>query len=224
MMTDEEIKEAEQDARDDAKWLLLLLLLASGKIAQFDSASGRFRFNGRLVTVAQVRQYLQRIEKRMATRAVALLNELDAGKLSLDAFQRGFARIVRSSHILSGALATGSISSAVRNADVQSRIATELKYADGFVRDIRKNTAGTIKRQRSRAKMYLMATAITFNNLEQKARGLMGFQTECKRVRRASESCEGCREWAGRWVLIEEMPPIGTLQCRWRCRCYLEYR
>lgn len=223
-MTDEEIKEAEEEARDDAKWLLLLLLLASSRMAQFDSESGQFRFNGRLVSVAQIRGYLQRIEKRMATRAVALLNDLDAGKLSLEAFQRGFARIVRSSHILSGALATGSIASAVRNADVQTRIAAELKYADGFVNDIKKKSAGTIKKQRARAKMYLMATAITFNNLEQKARQLMGFQTECKRVRRASESCEGCREWSGRWVAIEDMPPIGTLDCRWRCRCYLEYR
>ena len=48
--------------------------------------------------------------------------------------------------------------------------------------------------------------------------------TEAKRIRRASESCPGCRIYAGRWMPIGMMPPIGSLDCGSHCRCYLIYR
>ena len=49
-------------------------------------------------------------------------------------------------------------------------------------------------------------------------------KTEAKRIRRASESCPGCLIYAGRWIPIGMMPPIGSLDCGSHCRCYLIYR
>lgn len=77
---------------------------------------------------------------------------------------------------------------------------------------------------KARAKSYLRAATITYNVVEQKVRDLIGGYTECRRIRRASESCSACIDWSYRWMPIQDMPPIGTLQCGGRCRCYLEYR
>lgn len=135
-MTEKEVEDAEKDAREDAKQLSLMILLANSSLVQFESDTGRFRYDGRVVTVAQIRAYLQRIEKRMASRAAAMIDRVEAGRMSVGEFRRGFERIVRSSHILAGALALGSIAASVRNSDVQERIVSELQYADGLIADV----------------------------------------------------------------------------------------
>lgn len=219
-MTDEEIEQAEKDAEQDAKELLLLLLLSKRVI--FDAGKGKFYVDGKTVSITTVRNYLQRIEKRLGRRSLDLLNKLEAGTISLDEWQTQFHRQITSAHVLAAALALGGISAAVRNADVQARIDSELKYASGFKSDLKKD--GVSGRSAPRTTSYFMATAITFGIVQQIVRQIVGRQTECQRVRRASESCEGCIAYSYRWMPIAEMPAIGSLQCGGRCRCYLEYR
>lgn len=220
-MTDPQIEQAEKDAREDAEWLLLMVLLS--KNVSFNAEVGRFYVDGRSVSINQIRAYLNRIERRVGKRVINLTDQLSKGKLTIDEWKRGFDRNITSIHVLTGALALGSIAAAVRNADVQGRIDSELRYADGFAKDIREGR-GTANQHASRAKSYMIAATITYGILEQLSRGLMSKFTEARRIRRASESCSGCVAYAYRWMPIDEMPPIGSLTCRSRCRCFIEYR
>jgi hypothetical protein len=220
-MTDPQIEQAEKDAREDAEWLLLMVLLS--KNVSFNAEVGRFYVDGRSVSINQIRSYLNRIERRVGKRVINLTNDLSKGRLTTDEWKRGFDRNITSIHVLTGALALGSIASAVRNTDVQGRIDSELRYADGFAQDIR-DKKGTADQHSSRAKSYMIAATITYGILEQLSRGLMSKFTEARRIRRASESCPGCVDYAYRWMPINELPPIGSLQCRSRCRCFIEYR
>ncbi len=236
-MTAAEIKRAEKNAEGDAEELALLLLIAfkkrdSGpaKEVTWDAAVGRFRYRGRLVSFESIRKYLIRIEERLGRRLGNLTLQLERGEISLAAWQREFERTITSAHILSGALALGGIAVAVRNETVLNRIDAELVYADKFVTEIRQEKAGSINRIRARARRYMQAAHITFQQAEQKARQAVGIQKECRRILRASESCRPCLELSQRgWIPIDEMPSIGTLPksiggCEIYCRCYLEYR
>lgn len=229
-MTEAEIKQAEKDAESDAEALALILLLmmkprsGDAQSVRFDPATGRFYFDGKTVSIRSIRSYLNRIEDRFGRRLAKLTQDLEAGRVTLAEWKRVFDRTVTSSHILAGALALGGIAVAVRNSKVQTRIADELKFADDFAASIRSKKAGSFSKIRSRAKSYLMAATVTYSQIEQDVRGLMGMQTEAKRIRRAAESCRGCIQYSYRWMPIAELPPIGSLQCRQHCRCYLIYR
>jgi hypothetical protein len=227
-MTELEIQQAEKDAEEDAQWLRLALLLAlirqPGRV-RFVAADDEFIIDGRAVHINTIRDYLGRIEERIGKRLVKLTNDLERGRITPAEWRRGFERYVTSSHVLAAALAVGGIAAAVRNADVQSRIDSELRYADNFAHEIREGKAGTFKQIKSRAVSYLMAVPITYGIISLIVRKVMGTQTEARRVRRASESCQACIDWARRgWVPIEKMVPIGNLTCRSRCRCFIEYR
>jgi hypothetical protein len=227
-VTETQIKDAETAAEEDAQWLRLALLLAlirQPERVRFDAASDEFILDGRRVHIDTIREYLLRIEKRVGARLTKLTDDLAKKRISVNEWQRSFERYVTSSHILASALAVGGIAAAVRNADVQARIDSELRYADAFAEEIRNGTAGTIAQIRARAKSYLVAVPITYGMIALIVRKVMGTQTEARRVRRASESCPGCVEWAAKgWMKIERMKPLGTLQCRSRCRCFIEYR
>lgn len=215
------LEQQEREAEKDAKELLLLLLLGGAVVFRADV--GRFYVNGKSVSITTIRKYLQRIERNLGRRLTKLTNDLEAKKITLAKWQRGFERSIISAHILAGALAVGGIASAVRNDEIQARIASELKYADNFGDEV-KDKKLSAARMKARAKSYLIAATITYGILELEVRKLMGGFTEARRIRRASESCPGCVAYAYRWMPIGEMPAIGSLTCRSRCRCYLEYR
>jgi hypothetical protein len=216
-----QLEQQEREAEKDAKELLLLLLLGGAVV--FRSDVGRFYVNGKSVSITTIRKYLQRIERNLGRRLTKLTDDLEAQKITLAKWQREFERSITSAHILAGALAVGGINAAVRNDEIQARIASELKYADNFGDEV-KDKKVSPARMKSRAKSYLIAATITYGILELQVRKLMGGYTECRRIRRASESCPGCVAYAYRWMPIGMIPPIGSLQCGGRCRCYLEYR
>lgn len=238
-MTSEQIKQAEKDAADDAKFIGLLLLTAMASKAastlnqlEWKSETGKFYIKGRSVSITSIRKYLLSIENKLGRKLIKLVSELENKTITLAAFQREFERTITSSHILAGALAVGGIAVAARNPSVQNRIAGEIKFADKFIAEIRKGKGGSFALLKSRAKSYLQAATITYNQVEQEIRSAVGIQTECKRVLRNAEHCIPCRRLAKRnWVPIDEMSPIGTLGppiypngCRRHCRCYLIYR
>jgi len=230
-MTEAEIRQAEKDAGDDAGALAMLLLLLlmkprspEGQRVRFDPAAGRFYFDGKTVSIRSIRAHLNRIEDRFGKKLAKMTRDLEDGRVTLAEWKRSFDRTVISSHILAGALALGGIAVAVRNSKVQSRIADELKFADEFSESIRMKKAGSFSKIRARAKSYLMAASVTYSQIEQDVRGLMGMQTEAKRIRRAAESCRGCIEYSYRWMLNAKLPPIGSMQCRQHCRCFVIYR
>lgn len=238
-MTPEQIKQAEKDAAEDAKFIGLLLLTAmASKSAralnqlEWRPETGKFYIKGRSVSVESIRKYLLSIETKLGRKLSKLVDQLEKKEITLASFQREFERTITSSHILAGALAVGGIASAVASVAVQNRIAGEVKFADDFIKEIRKGRAGSFARIKSRTKSYMQSATITFSQVEQQVRGAIGIQTECKRVLRNAEHCVPCLRLAKKgFIPIEDMPPIGTLEepkypngCGRFCRCYLIYR
>lgn len=227
-MTPERIAKLKLQAEKDAAELRLLLLTNVGAV--WDAAQGVWRINGRRVSIDSIRSYLLRIETQMSRRIIRLIDELEKENITLAAWQREFDRSIASSHILAGALAVGGIGVSVASAFIIGRIASEFEFADDFVKEIRGKKAGSFSAIKSRAKSYYRAATITYSNVEQQVRQVIGIQTEAKRVLRASESCIWCKRFA-KWLPIEKQPPIGQIcppmypkSCCRFCRCYLVYR
>lgn len=229
-MTPEQINNLKIQAEKDAAELRLLLLTAKSGVT-WESDTGRWRVNGRIVSIDSVRSYLLRIESKFGRQIVNLIDALEKEQITLAAWEREFDRTISSAHILAGAFAVGGIAAAVANADIETRIESEVQFADEFVSEIRKKKAGSFRALKSRAKSYYRAATITYSQTEQKVRGLIGIQTEARRILRAAEDCPWCLKFADRWILIDEMPPIGGFDpakypkgCGRFCRCYLIYR
>ena len=221
-MTDEKA-----EAESDAEWLLLLLLLYVGRPdtpKRVTFKLGRFYVDDVSVSINRIRSFVLRTERRLSRRVGQLVDDLDSGKIDADAWEKEFNRNITSGHIIAGALALGGIAKAIDNRIVRRRLDIERKYAERFAGQIRRGEAGSPQAIRSRARSYLRSISITYGQVELATQKALGFRKECRRIRRASESCRGCRRWSYRWMPIEQMPPIGTLDCGGNCRCYLEYR
>ncbi len=232
-MTEAEVRQAEIDAEADAKRLGLMLVLAlrdlgvytSVKSIDFDIKTGTFYVNGVPVARETIRLYLDRLERFEAARFEAMIVALEKRQIEIDEWKRQHDRRIRSMIVLSGALALGTISRSARSGRVHDLVNEQIRYADGFENAIKRNIAGTFTRMKWRARSYANSARITHSIIEQTARERFGSQTECRRFRRASESCEGCIKWARKgWLPISLMPPLGTQPCRNNCKCFLVYR
>lgn len=256
-MTPDQQKEAERQAT--AKALLIggltaMLFARRGPGRNVEFINGRFLIDGRVVSIATIRQQLLRIEDRFAAVMAEYARRLETGRWNVERWRNEMFWLIASSHILSAALAVGSIHDAAQDPIVNRRIDSESVYLSSFADQVRErtprprdkaNTTGpdgsgmgkaaiaaaiglfgsmSFAQLASRAKGYLLAASATYSVVEHQIRIATGM-TEARRIRRRAESCPGCVEWARRgWVPIAQMPPIGSLQCRSRCRCYLIYR
>lgn len=220
---DEERKRAEALAKSIGGALAVLLgLKTASRPVAWDAARGRFVIDGRFVSVETVRRELRRLETGVGARMSNVTDRLASGNITLDGWRNEIKELIGSSHVLTGALAAGSVAAAAVLPVVQQRIESERKFADRFVKDIpaRKLKTPAIK---ARARSYLLAAGVTFSVVEQRVRSILGY-TMARRVTTARESCDGCRAAAYQWIPIGEMPEIGSLQCGSRCRCHLEYK
>jgi len=226
-MTDAEIEREKRDAEDLAKAVggvlaLLLGLTPSAATVSWDGPRGRFIVDGQVVSIQTVRREMRRFETAVGVRMSRIATDLEKGRLNLDGWRDAMMKLVGSSHVVAAALASGTVSKAVRNTKVQERVAAERKYVTGFAAAIaaKKLARRTIV---ARAKSYLLAAFITYSIVELAVRKIVGY-TEAQRITTARESCEECRAIAYQWIPILEMPSIGSLQCGSRCRCFCEYR
>lgn len=221
---DLEKERAEKLAREIGGMLAIILGLRprGRQRVEWDAARGRFRVGKRLVTIGTIRKVLDQLESKLGTRMTILAQNLENKTITVQDWTGEMKRLVGSAHVLNGALAAGSAKNAIAKKSVQERIASEREYVDGFANSVRKKKP----RARSiagRARSYLLAAATTYAVVEHGIRKALGF-TEARRILRAKESCDDCYRYKYRWVPIELMPPIGSLECGSRCRCYLEYR
>lgn len=242
--------EAELEKQLDSASVSLLLLLflgrrntSSTKKVDFDPRRGVFRIDGRTVSVTTIRVLLAQIEKIGGIRIRRHLDDYLANRITLDEWYERTASTLRVSHTLSASLALGGLDRA-SNEETERRIRAELAFLLAFRSDVatRKVSEG---RMSARAQSYLLAVPVTYWAVDQmeKARlrevkrvrrvsggvplteiELRSIYREARRYRRAAESCSGCIEYSGRWIPIDKMPPIGSLDCRSRCRCFIVYR
>lgn len=229
---------------EEASAALLLLLLAERpdvrlpKEVRFDRRRGVFVVDGRKVSQTTVRVLLAQIEKIGEKRVLALLKRLENGQITLQTWQRQMADLLKVSHLMAGALAVGGLDNAMRSNEVNNRTNAEIAFLAGFAGAIQ-NGQVSFNKARSRAKSYLLAVPVTFYAVEQNLKaelkeirrnrrgeitGVVPVYTEARRYRRARESCASCVAASGFWMPVDKMPPIGSLECRSKCRCFIRYR
>lgn len=249
MLSDWDKKEMERLLEDASASLLLLLFLGRGNIrtdrqVEFDRRRGVFRIDGRAVSVTTIRVLLTQIEKLGGVRLKAHLDAFLRGDIDLDEWQTRTASTIRVSHLLSTALAVGGIDRAESNEEANRRIREELLFLAEMRNDIERGKMSDAK-LRARALSYMLAVPVTYWFIDQREKEklrevkrvkrvtagvplteeeIRRIYREAKRFRRAAESCSGCIAYSGMWMPIEKMPPIGTLDCRSRCRCFIVYR
>ena len=210
---------------------LVLLLLGrkrkASDVVEWDDAAGVFIVNGQRVSVETIRRQVLRVEKWFSQSMRSATLKFVDGTISANEWKRTMLSLIRSSHTIAAALAVGSTSAAATEPAVVKAIKTEQTYARAFVDSHSTKDAKEItklkKRLVARASSYFLAVGVT-NTLADLAKRRMTGSTECRRILRAKEHCQGCINWAYEWVPIAKMPPIGSLNCGSRCRCYLEYR
>jgi hypothetical protein len=218
-MTPQEVKQAEDDAKQDAAKLGLVLLLLfrrhhgfEGHKVVFDESTAKFRIDGRAVAVTSIRMYLTRIEDRLGQRLLKITTDLENRQISFAQWKREFDRTVSSIHILTAALILGSITKAANHRAVQERIDEQLKFGDDFGNAVQQSIVPfratalesgkdistipkvqfrglSIAKIKARAKSYVRAGHVTFSNIELQVRIALGVDTEAKRVLRAAEHC-----------------------------------
>lgn len=250
-MTPSQIQAAEQNAKDDAQKLGLVLLLLfkqkkglKGHEIIYDASSGKFRIDGRAVSVLTIRRNLATIQDTFAKRLTKIIDQLASREISFDEWKRQFDRSVTSTNILAGALTLGSIGAAVNHRAVQEQIDIQLNFADKFSAQLR-NSIPRVRitdqpiifkgmstaRIKARSRSYVQSAHILFSNVELALRIALGVDSEARRVLRASEHCRnslllpGCLELARQgWTPIDEMVQIGQATCTIWCKCFIEYR
>lgn len=207
--------------------LLLLLGLKKGDRVDWDAELGRFRINGRLVSIETTRRLLRQIEDISKADAKRLTTAYFAGSLTADEWERRMQSNILSSHWASAALFVGGLAAATGLYLLSQRVNREYNFLGKFKIELIQNKVSQPKAV-NRAGSYSMAGALTGDLAE------MDFKKNpptggkvynlAKRVRTAKESCEGCIQWAGKWYPIDEIPELGSLQCRQYCRCYIIYK
>ena len=249
MLSQRDQQELEQQLDGASLSLLLLLFLGrrnvrTGREVEFDRRRSIFRIDGRAVSVTTIRVLLTQIEKIGGVRLKVHMDAFLRGEITLEEWAKRSASTIRVSHTLATALAVGGIDRAQTNEDAERRIKEELNFLAGFERDIKQGKLSGAKMQ-ARIASYMLAVPVTYWIIDQKEKEnlkelkrvkkitngvalteeeIKAIYKEARRYRRASESCSGCIAYSGFWMPIEKMPPIGSLDCRSRCRCFIVYR
>lgn len=202
--------------------LVVLLAIRSHNHIRFDPAKVRFIVNGRSISLTAVRKQLDILEGKLARQMNAYAAKLQSREWSLDRWHSEMEQLIRDGHSIFGTLAAGTFTAAVVSPILLRKLERDLSYLGGFKRDIKRKRLSP-QMIRARARSYLRSMRVTYMQLEQQLHIAAGFRY-AKRVITAKESCKGCIRWEGKWVLIDRMPPIGTLNCLQFCRCYLIYK
>jgi len=245
-----EKEEAKRLTEESSRAIRVLLASKStrGRIV-FDRTRSVYLLDGNILTLATIRKLLNDLERTAGSRARRVTEDYLNGRISLDEWKARLSDTIVASHWIAAGLALGGLSLAANNPTLEQDINAQKLYLTNFAQDVKQEKVSPA-RMKSRAASYMLALGITYwkvdlNEKKKLARlretgleipeqrfgnpllGVLGFNrsyTEARRIRRASESCDACIEYSDRWMLIEDMPPIGSLTCGSRCRCVIEFR
>lgn len=191
----------------------------------WDAPSGRYRAaNGRYVTHAQVRAWLDAALDSAGARMAALSAQLQAGMIDLITWQVRMAREIKNVQLYSAAAAKGGWAqlSAADLGRVGQSVRTQLEYLNRFAREIR-TKAQPLSGIMGRTKLYAQAGRQMHHRTERIEMEVRGYDQE-RNVRYAGDSCAGCVEQTARgWVKIGALVPVGQRTCRGNDRCRIQY-
>jgi hypothetical protein len=223
MITQDERRQIERDYAEAGVGLLVLLgLRDTGQVIEFDRRLGQFRIDGRLVSPETIRRLMNKVSTVARSQILRVTELLISGSYSSERWLEEMRRILKGGHAIAAGMAFGSLDDTDGFLSFQKRYEEEDNYLIGLYAAF---AAGVLSfgRLRARSQMYASAIYITWQVATGEQKGGQEY-TQAMRIRTAAESCKGCIEYAGRWIPIGEMPPIGSLQCRSNCKCFLIYR
>jgi hypothetical protein len=223
MITQDERRQIERDYAEAGVGLLVLLgLRSTGQRVEFDKRLGQFRIDGRLVSPETIRRLVNQISSIAKSKINRVTELLISGSYSSERWLEEMRRILKGGHAIASGLAYGGLDDTDGFLSFQKRFNEEDDYLIGLFAGF---AAGAVSfaRLQARAQMYASAIYITWQFGTQEQKGGQEY-IEAMRIRTAAESCSGCIEYANRWLPIAQMPPIGSLQCRSNCKCFLIYR
>lgn len=224
----EDIERAEDLAERDK--LILLLWLAGvygvAKGITWDARRLTYRdAQGREIAQSKVRQSMERIRATARTGAKATGLRLQAGSMTVKAWELEMRAQIRAVHLLSAAIAQGGkshLSPAVMN---QIAYLTQKQYAylNAFAMQIPKGQPIN-GRFFQRIEMYINASRNTTEETRRRIFEQAGYDEE-KNLLGDAEHCEACVEAtdAG-WVPLGSLPAIGERLCLTNCVCEIIFR
>lgn len=201
--------------------LVLLGIRRTGQRVEFDKRRGQFIVDGRRINWRSIQQLLNRLGIKLRNDMRQITEDLFEGRVEMNEWQRTMDRKITSGHWAAGALALGGIVAAKASSALINRINKEKRFADGFRNDIERERVSQA-RAVYRAGSYADATRVTHSVIEQ-ANAVTQGANRAYRIITAKESCPGCLKYGGRWMPIEEMPPIGSQECGSHCKCVIVY-
>ena len=223
MITQDERRQIERDYAEAGVGLLVLLgLRSTGQRVEFDRRLGQFRIDGRLVSPETIRRLVNQISSIAKSKINRVTELLISGSYSSERWLEEMRRILKGGHAIASGLAYGGLDDTDGFLSFQKRFNEEDDYLIGLFAAFGAG-AVSLARLQARAQMYASAIYITWQFSTQEQKGGQEY-TEAMRIRTAAESCSGCIQYANRWLPIAQMPPIGSLQCRSNCKCFLIYR
>jgi hypothetical protein len=182
----------------------------------YDKGRREFRTaKGKPIAQSKIDAARDVIVKDTERKLIAITEQFKAGKISLEEWQLGFRNIIKPAHTLAAGIAMGG-KEAMTVAD-WGRVGKLLRvqYERLFRMALQAEQGQQINM--GRVKQYARAVRSTFINA---ARLRMPEGTLAKWIRHAKESCEGCISQAAKGATaIENLPPIGSQQCRHNCLC-----
>lgn len=180
---------------------------------------------GQFVSRAAVRDELDKAVAAAQQRQRDLALAYSRRQISIAEFQTGMRGVIRDVHVYGAAAAKGGWAQ-MTQADwglVGSRVRVQLEYLNGFAQQLEKDLVPMDGRFLARAEQYSNGGVLTYEEIARREHVAQGYD-EARRVAE-SKPCPGCAEQARLgWRPIQDVPLIGSEQCRGNCRCHIEYR
>ncbi len=132
---------------------------------------------------------------------------------------------IRSAHTASAMAAIGGRGEL--NSSWWGRLGQILKHQYAFLSNFSRQIGGGLPltaRIGARAALYIESARATYHSVERLNMRLKGKMEELS-VLGIADHCDGCLSEAAKgWRPINTLLPIGSRDCRARCRCHFEYR
>jgi hypothetical protein len=192
----------------------------------YDVATGRYRLGTQEVSINGVRAAVDQVIAIEQERTLALTERLRTGEIKLHVWEAQMQDDLKALHIATIAIAHGGRAQmgASEYGALGSTIRTQYGYLSRFAIDVAAGYQPLNGTLGTRAALYTEAARGSFwqqVSRDQARRGM----TEARRMLNASDHCPGCVSVAARgWVPLGELAPIGSQDCKSRCRCDVEYR
>lgn len=196
------------------------------KTITWSDAAQRYRSaNGRFIARARVLREMEQVRIGVGDEIRELTESFRNGVITQIEWKLGMRALIRSSAVLHAAIASGGVKqmSASDLGRVGAFVKRQYEFLNRFERQIESGEQPLDGRAVQRAMQYARAAYSLFGDME-RVKHLSAGYTQAMRVLGVAEHCRDCVDWAGRWLPIEVVPPIGAAQCRVNCKCHIEYR